>query len=350
MIPANETTFERELRSSLMELTQRGDASSAIDIDGARQRGKRRLRQRRAAVLGGVAAVGTVLFLNVAGPLTTARTVAGAEGAPATDPLVATGKFGWLPSSLSATAYEVGADGSTTRVTGGSVYEVVADGSSRVIGKESSVPAAWLTVYDKGVTPKVGSSQDDGPLHLEPGPKINGNQGYWVVGRSGVKGSGSLTLRWRIEGGRWADVSERALPAKTRQGMVAKLASAARVVNWAVPLPFFVTDLPAGAVVRSGYYSTPGVLKGDGAWDASASYSLKGSKSYVLWRVGPKQGGQGHWAQRAGKETCAIEHDLNLCVSGTGETLSAFGGIEGLLRKLTLLGPDKRNWTTNVVR
>lgn len=47
---------------------------------------------------------------------------------------------------------------------------------------------------------------------------------------------------------------------------------------------------------------------------------------------------------------CVSEHGLDLCASGTGATLRAFGGTKGLLEKITLLGTDKGDWTVDVVR
>ncbi|TQS22511.1 sigma factor [Microbispora sp. KK1-11] len=109
-------------------------------------------------------------------------------------------------------------------------------------------------------------------------------------------------------------------------------------------LPLRIDGLPAGVRVQEVHLWRP-PLRGAGAWELQLFLSANGLP--VTVGVSPAGG-----SPQPRKSTCTSATGLDLCVQVDGPvpaSLRAIGGPRGLLDRITVLGADERDWTTDVI-
>jgi hypothetical protein len=335
------TVHPTDLAAQLERLTEAAPPST-IDIARARTVGRRRLRRRRVLV----AAVITVVTLAAAAtpvwvsahvergrPIATRST---ATQPPATnpnpnpnaDPLMAKARFGWLPASIVGVGYTVGDHGTNTVAVGPSV-------------PGSTGTHIYLFVYPVGVTPSL-TTPAGLPQVQVPAPPVNGHPAYWITGNaSDPTNGGSPVLRWQTDSGQWVGIFAEVLAADDLLTTVHRIAAGVTVGDTPVPLPLYVTGLPAGFQLSDAELSRP---SDDKPWRLQLTYLVKGS--FVTIDVSPSGG------SRPAEGTCSKGKGLDLCIllPNGASALDSIGGVAGLRRRITLLGTNEHDWTTNVLR
>jgi hypothetical protein len=330
------TTETTLLVQALDELAEAPAPPSRIDIERARTSGRRRLHLRRAGVLGGLAALVLAASLTVTalpGPESgsgkrATETDAAAAGEVGTDPLTAHASFGWLPPTIVGVGYQVGAH----------------DDLAMARGTGQNPTTILLKVYPAGTTPGLGTFATGATQVRVPTEPINGRSAYWVSADSAdPTNAGDTYLRWQTADGRWAEIHAYYLISSDLQGVLRHVASTVTAGEAAVPLPIRVKGLPAGFRLDEAILDRP--APGSGAWTLQLIYSVDGG--FVDINVAPA-GAEGRPADGA----CATAHGLQVCVEapqGVPPSLAAIGGTKGLLDRITPLGMDEHNWTTNVI-
>lgn len=317
-----------DLTALLERLAQSPAPPSGIDIGRARAVGRRRLRRRRVIVASTIAIL--VLAATVAPALVSARVGHGPPTATigsGADPVIAKATFGWLPDSIAGVGYTVGDHGTNTVAVG------------------PPVPGAtnahvYLSVYPPGTAPTLTGAQVK-----VPAPPVNGSPAYWVTGNpSDHTNGGNPILLWQTGTGQWVNLFAGVLPAADLDGTVLRIAAGVTVRDTAVPLPLYFTGLPTSFQLTDALLSRPSA---DAPWRLQLTYRVDGS--YVTIDVSPAGG-----SRRAGGDSCGSAKGLDLCILLPGGApppgLVAIGGVAGLRNRITLLGTNEHNWTTNVLR
>ncbi|GAA1018043.1 hypothetical protein Aple_068810 [Acrocarpospora pleiomorpha] len=320
------TTNGNGLGAELRELTRSPAPPMRLDIDRAREVGRRRLWRRKIGRLLGVLVVSGTLaggWMVVSGGGAERVTVATvSEG---TDPLVAYASFGWLPDTVAGVSYEVGAHGD----------QVVARG----LGKYPM--SLILSMYAPDDDPPVESGRT-----AMPAQPVNGRRAYWITKYPGDPLSGGdAYLRWQVPDGRWAELHAYYMPEADPRSTLLRIAADVTVGTKPVPLPLHLSSVPADFEITEVHFVRPALL-GDGAWELMIFYvAADGGRVTLL--VSP-EGSQ----TMSPRGSCKAEAGLELCVTVEGKmpaSLAAIGGPEALLRRATLLGMDEREWTTQVI-
>lgn len=337
-----------DLTVRLEELTQAPAPPSSIDIARARVQGRRSLRRRRAAWLGATASALAILTSVIAlpghgtallgPPAHSATTMPRPTTAAGRDPLVAPAAFGWLPASIAGVGYlrgfETGLPGTTVQA----------------VGRGQWAPRILLTLYPTGVTPRLGSFASGAPQVKVPAPPVHERSAYWLTSQaSDPTNQGDAYLRWQTADGRWAEIHAYYLPATDLQSVLLRVADGVAVRDTAVPLPLHISGLPADFQLNETDLNRP-ELGGHGAWRLWMVYGVKvgAREADVSIVVRPALGAPGP----ENGSTCTTANGLSLCIAvdrGPVPSLTAIGGIQGLQRRITLLGADERNWTTSLL-
>ncbi|WP_328456906.1 hypothetical protein [Amycolatopsis sp. NBC_00438] len=328
-----------ELAVRLKELTDEPAPPMVLDLDRARRDGGRRRRLRTVTVVAGCAAV------VIAGGLTAATlTRAPAPDAPIAapppppvvsvappptdDPLVAKASFGWLPGAFTGVEYGVGAHGDY----------------SLAIGRGDLAPMIWLAVYDK--EPPLDRLNQTGGHAVSVPARIGDRTGYWVTTNAeDPLNGGDAYLRWPTGDGRWAELHGYYLDFPDVQRSLVRVADEVTFANKPVPLPLHVSSLPPGFHLSEGQlWRRPDQ---DGRpWTLQLYYSVNGAD--VVIEVAPPGG----TPSKTNDAVCVTKNGLKACVRvdrPAAAGLDAIGGPQGLLDRITLLGPDEKNWTTHVI-
>ncbi|MDT7798770.1 MAG: hypothetical protein QOI78_2203 [Actinomycetota bacterium] len=328
-----------DLAVRLKELTEEPAPPMVLDLDRARRVGGRRRRLRTAATVAGCAAVviaggltAVTLTRSPAPDAPVARPpqppVVSIAPAPTDDPLVAKASFGWLPSAFTGIEYGVGEHGDY----------------SLAIGRGDLAPMIWLTVYDK--EPPLDRLNQLGGRAVSVPARIGDRTGYWVTANAEdpING-GDAYLRWLTADGRWAELHGYYLDFPEVQQSLLRVAGEVTFGNKPVPLPLHVSSLPPGFHLADGQlWRRPDQ---DGTpWKLQLYYSVNGAN--VVIEVAPPGG----TPPKTGNPKCARKNSLKACVTvdrPAAAGLDSIGGPQGLLDRITLLGPDEKNWTTHVI-
>lgn len=357
-----------DLKTSLEELTEAAYADappSTVDIAKAQADGRRRMVVNRLAPIGGGVAVvaACALVVNALGGTSPAgkngadASTPGARTFAGTDPLTSIASFGWLPDGFQTAGWTTGSfygDGIVAR-------SKTAD--DRTAGPESPVQynlSKWTS------EPSLQGGMTKQAVALK-----GSKQAYVVTNPASGPGiPADLSLSWQTPSGSWY----------TLQGdysihgaeLVARLTRIAESVDYQetpVALPFHLEGLPAGVQLGEAMLNDP-AQAGDagftagviwhtgGTLDKDASFEIEirptagqpkpTGKETVVPLGGGVPGGN-----VADPGTCKEEKGLHICVHDHPiaglDPLARVGGEKGLLARITSLGTDKKNWTTNVV-
>lgn len=326
---------------------------STVDAGQAIAAGRAILRRRRALAVAAVAAttalagaLTTVLPARQGGPTAVAGASSPAPStvAAGTDPLVVPGDFGWLPANAQNIEYTFAP---------GQQVSTVAKGSGAGDSIASPPAMFWLSAYPPGQTPELGTfATGDKQLRVDA-PPVNGRTAYWVTANSADPTNGADTyLVWQSADGQWAELHGYYLGDDPIEATMLRVAAGVRIGAVPVPLPVSIGGLPASAVANEIDAQRPSAH--DSHWQIELIFALGGS--YVGINVRPAGGGAASAAGSAsnGGTTPLCDPDRNglaICVSLTGATSNPLlpSGLPGLLKSITSLGPDPKNWTTNVL-
>lgn len=332
---------DQELAVRMKELTDVPAPPMVLDVERARRDGSRRRRLRTATVVAGCAAVvvaGGLTAVGISGspapadpvaaPLPTPTQVAPPQPAPTDDPLVAKASFGWLPGVITGVEYGVGDHGDYTLA----------------IGRGELAPMIWLAVYDR--EPPLDRRQDMGGRAVSVPARVGDRNGYWVTSnaRDPLNGGDSY-LRWPTGDGRWAEIHAYYLDFPDVQQALLRVAGDVKFENRAVPLPLHIAGLPAGFQLSDGQlWRRPDADRTP--WKLQLYYSVNGAN--VVIEVAPP----GATDPKMANPVCTTKNGLRACVTvdrPAAAGLGAIGGQQGLLDRITLLGPDEKSWTTHVI-
>ncbi|MEU7056751.1 hypothetical protein [Streptomyces sp. NPDC046197] len=345
-----------ELTRKLRELAASAAPGSGIDVARAVRDGRVRLRRRRFAALGTVAAVAAataaVSLLPAGGDRAPrpapAATRASAAPAPDPDPLVVEASYGWLPANFDSVSYLPDHGRTVVRA------------DSRVRDGGVMGPMVWLKVYPAGTTPSTGRLfYQGGPRQYRvEAPQVDGRPAYWV-GRSPTAAEapgGDWYLRWQTADGRWAELQAGYLEGTDAQRILHRIAEGVIVARRAIPLPYRISGVPAGlrlfeATFLRGQQMVP---EDHVPWTSSINFLADGM--HIGTTIEPDRPesaksaadalGNGHT-----RSTCIRQHGLKLCTESLNgvDAYRSVGGPKAWLKRFTLLGTNQRDWTTDVL-
>jgi hypothetical protein len=353
------------LASELGVLVQDPPAPRGIDIAEAIRVGRRRRVRRRGAAAGGLA-------LAITAAIAVGAIVSPASGAdPATgmnhvvvdsrDPVTADADFGWLPAGVPWTTFA-----SRPKATMGN--EIIATGA-HLGDSPAGMPTLTLYVYPKGIDPaKADEAISPWWTYKAAAPPVNGRTAYWL--KSSNPGQTTAVLRWQAADGQWVELQAGGMATTTLTSDMLRTAAAVTVEEHSVPLPFTIQRLPGLGV----FVASTALVQRDGRQvldHSSIGFTLMDkqdtSPAYYL-TVSPHTGAAAQSYPALGKEAiknsggftkvCTTAHGLDACIEAPADlvsgnspsNLAAIGGLKGLLSRVTLLGPDPRNWTTEMLR
>lgn len=319
-----------------------------------RGRARRRRRQRVAgatALVGVAAAVAAMLgggFGLRAAPAPPATTQ---NGPPPVftagwDPVEQHAAFGWLPTWVTGVSYQSGA---------GDTEAAVATGQGGV----GAPGPLWLTVSKQ--EPASGMRTGGGKAEKVSAPAVNGSPAFWIwpptkdqTAPSADTVPSRAALEWQV-GGTWVNLSgdpqgTGVLTAQQKNEQI-RIAAGVTVGDKPLPLPLHIQGLPTGFPIAGG-----NMLHGSWAHDGAA-WSLdlmfisgpgpQKQTTNLNVRVGPKD-----TVTPDPRSVCKTDRELQVCTEFTGPepaALAASGGVQGLLDRITLLGPDPQYWTVSVI-
>ncbi|MFE6866422.1 hypothetical protein ACFVFS_07685 [Kitasatospora sp. NPDC057692] len=349
---ADTDQYGTHLAARLTALADAPAPASRLDTAWAIRTGRSRLRRRRAGALVAVAAavlgislVGTVLpFGNPGIPATSIP-----DGPPALprygpdtgrDPMAASAAFGWLPKGFDQLTYH---SHPTKGRMGIKAFGPAIDEVRR--------PAVFLDVYAPGEQPPVVQSREPRAT-----ASVNGKPMYWLDPRPGTPAAdgGQRILRFHAPDGRWAELTTIYMDSFPVEELLPRIAKGVRAGQQAAALPFTVENVPAdyepyGADFNLGLEAASGL-----PWTASLTYKL--GQNYISVVARPDVERDPPFTPDQGAEAppglCKSQRGLRLCVhSPQGEEpFAAAGGLQGWLDRVTGLGTDPADWTTDVIR
>lgn len=315
---------------------------STVDVDRAMADGLRGRRRRAAAASGALAAVAVAcsaaLLVGLGsgdgnGPRRTTVVASPEVTFPADDPFQVGAEFGWLPGGMKAEdVYLLG------WVTYGDAAWQLA----------SSTTATDTAVYLRTMPANLTAEQAADLFAPTPEPvnqaPINGRPAYWLVDTGASAKSANTRMIWRLPDGRWGALEYYGSPTAETMRHIAE-----GVTEGSTPqaMPFRVTGLPKGAIVDGGrLWQSPGEPSD---WQAELGVDYKNTYFTITVSL---PGFAGLPGEPAADAVCETSNGLKACVAPDGaftvpKQLSA-DGLKGLLAYVTLMGPDRRSWTTHV--
>lgn len=343
-----------DLQRELTDLAETEEPPTGLDIDRAVRSGKRRNRIRTAATAATAAAcaaavaIGSVAIPSALGDRGPERPAAPEESTPRPmppapdrvdtthNPMVTHARFGWLPDSITTIRYVAG-PGYGDNLT------ALGETSRSSVGR-STDGRLFLSTSDEdpGITRKQEQDYPDQEPHRIP-TTIDGREGYWLTFTEGDRltvGQGSL--RWKLPNGRWALLKGSQMAYDDPVQVMERVAADVRAGDRLEPLPVRVSSLPDGFSLVTAYMERP--LDSDPAkLSVSLVYMFKGSSVTI---------GLGADADAKQGGACKTENDMKVCVSAFADAqrvLESVGGPQGLLNRVTALGYDRSEWTTEVI-
>jgi len=331
-----------DLATALRTMAE-SDEPPVMDVERVLHEGRHSLVRRRVATLGGGAAVRAVTALAV-GMLAPA----GSAGRDGTDSSAAGAAFSVNPNDPVTTHWQFGYVPDGMAAYGG--IDTTEEQVSTVLQSENSrfqvelIPVAApvrLGVPEDGPTEKVSVAV--------PGT----TKAYWYGFGNGriARGNGDegqmATLEIQLKSGQWINLIANNVEARADwQDQI--LRAAAHVVRQdrSVPMPFRLAGAPEGFTFRGGR-----TMRNNGTTHADLMYRLGPEQDFdtMVGIVAFTTGSEG--ADK--RATCKDSKGLTLCVIPPvpePAQLTAIGGAQGLLDRVTSLGDDPANWTTDVIR
>lgn len=357
-------TEQNHLAAALDELAESPAPPSGLDAvralrEGGRLRTRRRLARGGAALACAAALTAGITVVSQHGPPpgpaapAPAASPDGPGSADPQDPATAPASFGWLPAGVAAGGYWADPDLTLPVPATLSVPVAVAFGAQPAAGSTLR-PMLDLYVYPKEQPPVPAKSI--WPYSL-PAPDVDGRPASWYTSsHTDPLNTATPMLRWQTADGRTAVLTAANFPAGGLAQLLLRTAAGIELDDVPVPLPYYLTGwhvqrLSATAMSPSSYLQQ----FGEQNWQMSTVFAIAGYA--VDLRVGhglgaPDQEGPPKPDDPA---VCATGQGVTYCVShpGAGKPPAAFaaaGGLKGLLGKVTVLGPDPKNWTTDVLR
>jgi hypothetical protein len=325
---------------------------STFDAGLAAAAGRKILRRRRWLAMAAVAATtglaGALVATVPAGHGGTTAAIGTSLPALPTgaDPLVVPGDFGWLPANAQNIEYTFAPGQQVSTVAKGS-------GSGDSV---ASLPAMfWLSAYAPGQTPTLGTFATGARQLRVDAPPVNGRTAFWVTATASDPTNGSDTyLVWQTPQGRWAELHGYYLGNDPIESTMLRVAAGVTLGAIPVPLPVSISGLPATAVANEIDAQRPSAQ--NAAWEVNLIFAVGGSfVSIIVHATGGAGAAMGATSPAtSGVTPSACDSNRNglaICVSSVGATDNPLlpGGLPGLLKSITSLGPDPKNWTTNVL-
>jgi hypothetical protein len=332
-----------QLPDDLRRLADEPGPPSTIDAHRATRQGhlvRRRRRTVRAVAAGAgvsllVAAVLTLPALLAPNARLITEQQLGGVAATGTDPLTSPGVFGWLPADATNVSYSLHSGQFSMRATG----------AER--NPSDNPPMIWLSLYDG--MPDSSSLGVGGGHHITA-PRINGRAAFWVSSStSDPTNDGDTHLVWQVRAGLWADLHGYYLDHDPIDATMVHIARQTQVGEAPVALPISIRGLPRSAVATEADLWRPSPDSGT-SWSLHLEFQL--GKSNLSIDAGPTSQDRLPTALAQGPHSCVKDRNgLDICLSITGPVPADLGagGLPGLLAGITSLGPDPKNWTTNVI-
>lgn len=368
----DDDTFGR-LRTRLAELADAPAPASPFDAVRTAATGRRRVLARRTSAVGGTGVLAVAAVVGIVA-------VFGPEGSPASsgagtgpasgigaDPMATYFEYGWLPASLPYVSYSASTIAAhNDAIAQGDLTSPV--GAPRV--DMELLPGNVLGTPDAGER-FIATKLDDG------------RQAYWVTqSYSHGEFAGEFQLRFPTKDRHWVSLTwgVNTLPTtredyrevagvptapNVRPGSpppasvpvsdqwrkdLLRMATQVKDAPTQIPMPLRITGLPANFQPSSTFLWRPGDFgQGPpGSWSALLSFSAPGGSVEI--EVGP-HGALADEKPSVKGAVCKTVNGLDACVTAWGR-ISPFeeiGGAKGLLKMITLLGPDENQWTTDVL-
>jgi hypothetical protein len=344
---------------------------SAVDFDRALADGRRTVRtRRRRAGLSGVGAFALAALIAV--PMLTAGNAAGPPGTAGggTDPLSSYGEFGWLPTALTATMYDYGADDHMSITT---AYDPSTVGTSDVstmarlivwtgvgtdpfagnnVGTPSQIAILNGSPVEMYVTPSnVHQGVSGGIVKAEPCSTPDtrpAGQGGGSLADQGVTSYGLVSVVWRTASGGAASIDYQYVNQAAPDA--ADMLHMAETVVFGVtevPLPLTISGLsaPLFSVQKGRYHDQyPDYLQLQFYEDGVMLQIYVDAPAEALCTTLP--------IQTASRTLDGLRFEVliwNTQAVATAD-LTRFGTAAQILDDITSLGPDPANWTTSVIK
>lgn len=309
---------------------------------------------------GGVAAVAAGATV-VGGSPVTLHSAPAAEAAKYSDPLVERATFGWLPRGLHVNGY---------------IADHQHEKFFQVIAQEGGKGGAGvtLTAYERGKEPFLGYLPGGVPAKRIPAAPINGHPAYWIF-KPNPSGQSSFKLRWQYAPNSWAD-----LEGVQMQGDSAELTRTAHKIaaaagfgsNRPIGMPLHVNGVPGGLSpdrtgLNNGAFGEVSASLGYDAGGPSSNLQIGVTKSNgtigtgvpsrpggpIIGRPRPNMKLRGYPAY--GTPSMVYVYGVkgfDVQISASGSVLAKVdkaGGVAGLFKRMTVLGTDPADWTTNPI-
>jgi hypothetical protein len=332
-----------------------------MDVQHVLHEGRHSLLRRRMAALGGGTAVlaATGLAVGVLAPagsaghrgdsvMSAATTTTTHPAAVPTlppdlnphDPTATHWGFGYLPAGMAAYG-----------------------GAGTVTSTDSTVwaydPSGFrLQVESATAPPKLLSGVKGGPTEKVPASVPGAVQAFWLGYGDGQIVTGSrpddfAVLAWQLPGGQWLQITADHVHARA-DWKKQTLKAAARVVRQdrSVPLPIKLAGTPQGFTLLGASVTRDG-------GDTFLEYNIiagTGSRNDPIVAINAARTGGALKPQDGAppqdKATCKNAEGLTVCVLAPvpePAALTAIGGAQALLDRVTSLGNDPADWTTDVL-
>jgi hypothetical protein len=352
-----------DLKSRLERLADVPAPPQRADLTAARARGDRVILTRRLLLAAGSGtAAGALLFgAAMALPGSTqvpVRPAAVPVAPPSTDPdlLIRRASFGWLPAGFHVLGTE--SSKSSSSVT------------AELAGTAKGLPSITLDVYpSRSEPPEVYYTA----VHKrETAAPVNGRPAYWMAAPHGSSRDQSTDLRWAYGPHSSAMLSTHGNLGGDLTQTVHRIAEAVTFSSRRAAFPIRIAGLPSALHLTDTGYGGTGAnagalfrfVVGDGrkksihALAAGDLEIFSDPESTVLGKRNTTIGG--HPAHDSRVDKPGGSGDVSLWISGYQGTaisiiadsdavqaLRASGGIDGLIQRITVLGPDPAHWTTS---
>lgn len=345
-----------------LRIMAESDPPPGMDIERVLRQGKNSLLRRRAAALGGGTAV-----LAATGLAVGALVPAGSAGHRNSSGVVSAATSPTRPASVPTLPAELNPhDPVATHYGFGYLPEgMVAYGGAGMPASVYSTVWAYdpsgfrLQISPSDKEPEIQPEAKGGPTEKVPATVAGAVQAFWMgYGNGRIVQSGPgigdfAMLAWQMPGGQWFSMTADNVHARADWEAQA-LKAAAHVVRQdrSVPLPIKLAGIPQGLDAMGATVTRDkgqtflefNLFAGKDHDNAPVVAILAGSSDDMLT--------PGYGAPPQDKSTCAKSNGLNICVMAPDPepaALTAIGGAKALLQRITSLGNDPANWTTDVL-
>ncbi|MFC9976243.1 hypothetical protein ACFVH6_35655 [Spirillospora sp. NPDC127200] len=355
---------------------------SRVDVAAAVAKGRRTRRVRRAATGAGLAAavvLGAVVVVDLPGGTDRPVLSSSAAGAAYPNPIMRPAAFGWLPKGYR-----------TTRVIADRQDGPYVEISAAVPGRHTGVQ---LTVHGPGREPEIARLPGGRPGRRTAAPAVNGRPAFWTI-KPGGPGSDQVPaeFRWEFAPGRWALLSVTDVHVARVDDVYRLAKSVTFTAPEPVAFPLVVKGLPPGLniyrAIRGLVPEGPVGKAGESVADFSMTTAAKGSDrnndlSISVFRQNPdspKETGTnttidgrpaydsalgaptnqprlsyvkpslppGHRKGQVLRVYGAKGYDIEISAYGEPwRRTQASGGLVGLYKRMTFLGTNPADWTTD---